>query len=238
MSRTSLKFRRTLAGRESQIGAVGASRKARGAAAIRKIIANTGVTGKPVMISLNELATAFPSRKVPAMLVRHLATKKVAINTGLVIDVQDLPGVATEPRGLDNLLSDNEMLDLDQVIQLTRAAGRSSVHAMESANRIFGLLPPGRVRGKRYPKWQFFPPIAGEPLQRILSKLESVDGWAKYQFFYSTFPDLGNLTPLELLTTHLNGRAMTDETRALTLATFDKRLALVEECAEGFANPP
>jgi hypothetical protein len=130
------------------------------------------------------------------------------------------------------------MLNLEQVIDKIGASGRSSVHAMETSNRIFGVLPPGRMRGKRYPHWQFIRGIAGDPLRQILSALTTVDPWAKYQFFVSSNPELGNLTPINLLSADsVRTGVMNDETRSLAAAPHEERVKLVVELAKEFANP-
>jgi len=200
--------------------------------------------GRPLLVDLRVLASAYPNEKVPMLVVDDIRTAKRHISTGLVIDTSVLrkliPDLAHKsPITTQNqLLGTDDMLDLEQVIDVLGTAGRSTVHAMEAGNRIFGLLPPGRLRGKRYPRWQFDRALAGEPLRRVLSELESIDAWGKYQFFSSVYPELGELTPVEVLTSSVERPvAMTDETRALISAPHEKRLALIVELAKEFAHP-
>lgn len=211
---------------------------------IRKLVAKARATGTPVMINLRELASAYPGENIPMLVADNIQVSNRRISTGLVIDAKALSGILSgvdyRPRETQqvHLLSNEDMVKLDQVIDLLGTAGRSTVHAMETSNRIFGVLPPGRIRGKRYPRWQFDRAIAGDPLRRILAKLESVDAWGKYQFFTSAYPELGHLTPIEVLTGHVGqAEAITDETRALIRAPHEQRVSLVVELAEEFAHP-
>jgi hypothetical protein len=199
-----------------------------------------------ITISLHELASAYPSKKIPMLVVDNIETPSRHYSTGLVIDAKRLSkskalsGRAyqrSEP-AQDSVISQDDMLDLDQVQGVLRTAGRSTVHAMEASNRIFGLLPPGRMRGKRYPSWQFDRAIAGDSLRQILAELDSLDAWGKYQFFTSAYPELGHLTPIEVLTARIDrSAAMPNETRALVQAPYDRRLSLVVGLAKEFAHP-
>jgi hypothetical protein len=194
------------------------------------------------MTTFRELAEAYPNKTVPMMIIENIKSKALQSQRALLIDVDELPAARQDFNRLptqtpETVLAGEEMLDLEEVIRVAHAAGRSSIHAMEASDRIFGLLPPGRMRGKRYPKWQFVPGIAGQPLRRILSKLSVVDAWARYQFFASAYPQLGHLTPVEVLVGKAEqSDAMTDETRALLESPHDQRVRLIEELAEGFAH--
>jgi hypothetical protein len=197
-----------------------------------------------VMISLRELASAYPGRKIPMLVVDNIETPSRRVSTGLVIDAKRLsralPGLGyrLDESKSDTAVSREDMLDLDQVQDVLRTAGRSTVHAMEASNRIFGLLPPGRMRGKWYPSWQFDRAIAGDSLRQILAELDSVDAWGKYQFFTSAYPELGHLTPIEVLTARVDrSEATPDETRALIQAPYDRRLSLIVDLAKEFAHP-
>lgn len=196
--------------------------------------------GKQKMITFQELARAYPNQLMPMMVVEDIRPKALRSTKALLIGIDELPLAIEEDSGAaptpEQMAAGEEMLDLEDVIRVSNAAGRSSVHAMEASNRLFGVLPPGRIRGKRYPKWQFEPGIAGEPLRRILTKLENVDSWARYQFFASVFPELGHLTPVEVLAGVQRSGAKSDETIALLQSPHDKRIRLIEELAVGFSH--
>ena len=207
---------------------------------LRKVAARTRKTGKPVMVSLREIASKHPSGKIPVVIADNVRTSKGDFGSALLIELKG-PQTASDAESLpgqDSILTGSDMADLDEVVRLVGASGRSSVYAMEASNRIFGVLPPGRIRGKRYPRWQFSVGLIGEPLRQLLDELAGVDSWAKYQFFVSTFPQLGHVTPVELLTGHTPEEAnLTDETKALLKAPHDRRLTLVVKLARSFANP-
>jgi hypothetical protein len=196
------------------------------------------------MVTFRELARIYPDRSVPMMAIENIKLKALGSQKALLIGVGDFP-VSVEQleespsRTQEQLLANSEMLGLNEVINVSNAAGRSSVHAMEAKNRIFGVLPPGRLRGKRYPRWQFAAGVEGQPLRRVLLKLASLDAWSKYQFFSSTYPELGYLTPIQVLTGEVEQLGnVTDETRALLESPHEKRVRLIEELAEGFAHSP
>jgi hypothetical protein len=178
VSRSSQRMKR---GQEVRIREAAKSRKWAKVADIAQAIAAARTSGKPVMIDLQQLANSFSVRTVPAVVAKNIRIKKARIDTGLIIDIGFLgnpiqrPPAAEFASSKEALLSNDEMLDLQEVMAVLNAAGRSSVHAMEATNRVFGLLPPGRMRGKRYPKWQFDAGIAGEPLRLVLSYLDSLD---------------------------------------------------------------
>jgi hypothetical protein len=197
--------------------------------------------GKRMMVTFRELAKAYPDRSVSVTVLKDVQSKAIRSQNALLIDVDPttVEAVAESAFQQEQLLGTADMLDLEDVIDIANAAGRSSIHAMEGSNRLFGVLPPGRLRGKRYPRWQFSAGVAGDPLRRILSKLDSVDAWAKYQFFSSIHPDIGNLTPIEVLTGEVKqSTPVTDEAKALLNSPHDKRVRLLEELAEGFAHSP
>lgn len=196
------------------------------------------------MISLRDIAAAHRANKIPVVFAKNVKTSKGQVHNALVIELEIEPADSSiETQGPsqvteETLLANEDMIELDDVVKLVGASGRSSVYAMEASNRIFGVLPLGRIRGKRYPRWQFLPAIIGQPLQRILAELRPMDSWAKYQFFISSYPQLGNLTPIEALTGDVRqSENLSEETEALLKAPSAQRVNLVVDLAKGFANP-
>ena len=110
-----------------------------------------------------------------------------------------------------------------------------SVRLRERAGELFSVIEPGRRRGRRYPEFQLWPGLAGEPLKRILARLAGVDGASAYQFFTSPAMELAGLSPLQVLSTATDPQAGATEAAALLREPAERRLAAVESAAESFS---
>jgi|LakMenEpi03Aug12_release.lakeMendotaPanAssembly.Ray.scaffolds.fasta_scaffold125480_5 hypothetical protein len=131
-----------------------------------------------------------------------------------------------------------EMLDIEDVQKVMQVTSRQAVLAAEKKKRIFNLLPPGRARGAKYPKWQFEPSIEGEPLKNVLAELGEQDAWSKWLFFTSEADRLNGLTPLEVLRGKADAgkKALPDDQSHFLDLSAKARLAIVLETARGFAS--
>jgi len=109
-----------------------------------------------------------------------------------------------------------------------------SVRLRERSGEVFSVIEPGRKRGRRYPEFQLWPGLAGEPLKRILGRLPGIDGASLYQFFTSPAMELAGLSPLQVLTT-IDTEAAGAEAAELLREPVERRLAAVESAAESFS---
>ena len=85
--------------------------------------------------------------------------------------------------------------------QLGEALGGLDVNVvvqLERERKVFSV-PEADWRVRVYPAFQAWPGVAGEPLATVLAALEAAEEDDIYFFFAGQQPDLGTMTPVEVL---------------------------------------
>jgi hypothetical protein len=146
----------------------------------------------------------------------------------VVRDAGTAPEVTTGRRPMA-LLGANEM---------GQALGGMSdqiVRDREKSRELFSVLKAGRKRGREYPAFQAWEGIVGTPLSTVLKALGSLDGAAAYSFFSSRLHELGDLTPVEILSgTPTRPGRISDDAQAILALPADQRLDSVIKAAQAF----
>jgi len=95
---------------------------------------------------------------------------------------------------------------------------------------------PGRKRDREYPAFQAWPNVVGAPLTKVLRALGDPNGASAYGFFSSPSPELGRLTPVEVLIGALTkARAIDTSAANLLDGAPQTRLEAVVSAAGAYA---
>lgn len=108
-------------------------------------------------------------------------------------------GVLSQAEWRAQVASRPDMLSADEVSTRLGISSRSEVLKWVREHRLFSVMPPGRQRGQRFPKWQL--ETVGADFSLILAELAAQHrtDWAIYEFFESPAAILIGLAPRELL---------------------------------------
>lgn len=134
----------------------------------------------------------------------------------------------------------DSMLDAEQARQKLSLADANQVRARAREGKIFGLLAPGRMRGTKFPAWQFHSAVIGEPLRQTLSALAELglEGWAIHEFFEEPRVALHGLSAREVLLGAADSGEPKPKARALLQDTAKQRLARVLTAIEEYSHEP
>jgi hypothetical protein len=108
-------------------------------------------------------------------------------------------GVLSQAEWRAQVVGRADMLSADEVSARLGISSRSEVLKWTREHRLFSVMPPGRQRGQRFPKWQI--DTVGPDFSTILTELahQQRSDWAIYEFFDSPAAKLFGLAPHELL---------------------------------------
>lgn len=109
-------------------------------------------------------------------------------------------GVLSQAEWRAQVTNRADMLSADEVSARLGISSRSEVLKWAREHRLFSVMPPGRQRGQRFPKWQI--ETVGTDFSVILAELAAQrrTDWAIYEFFDSPAAKFIGLAPHELLT--------------------------------------
>lgn len=153
----------------------------------------------PTLAEFNQLVQEV---KLLRMEVRELEAARLAATSPLAPPVAVNPLAAARARGATYMTAELNNPDNLSLEEAAMAAGRSdrAINEDRKLGALYALLPHGKTRGYRYPRWQF----AVDParLKPVLQKLREheVSMWGQHAFLTqaSSFLEAG-ITPKDAL---------------------------------------
>ena len=161
------------------------------------------------LVTLKQVRTDIDSRAVDylATVIRHLSTGKifVASTVPLPQPVEQTSAVTNDPlaaaraRGRKYALEQYEHPDNLGLLDARDYAGRNerSINELRQGGELYALLPPGKTRGFRYPKWQF--DAVPDRLKAVLRPFVEAKAncWVIHSFMTRKRESLGGQSPAE-----------------------------------------
>ncbi len=116
-------------------------------------------------------------------------------------DAVDDPLVAARARGRRYALDQYESPDNLALLEARDYAGRNerAINELRQSGQLYALLPPGKTRGFRYPKWQF--DASADRLKAVLVPFTEANAncWVIHSFMTRKRDALGGLSPAEVV---------------------------------------
>ncbi|QMI49898.1 hypothetical protein [Burkholderia sp. MBR-1] len=133
--------------------------------------------------------------------VHKISTAPASLAENNAAGVADDPLASARARGRRFALEQYEDPDNLGLLEARDYAGRNerTINELRQKGELYALLPPGKTRGFRYPKWQF--DVGPERLRAALSPFVATNAncWVIHSFMLRKRESLGGKSPADVL---------------------------------------